>query len=76
MSEKDEGGYFNPLAESENWLGHEGITRRNWLAGLAMQSLLIGIRDNTTLSKARNDVKDIPAAAYKMADALIAEGNK
>jgi hypothetical protein len=30
---KDDGGYFN----ANDWNEYEGISRRDWLAGLAMQ---------------------------------------
>jgi hypothetical protein len=35
---KDDGGYFN----ANDWNEYEGISRRDWLAGLAMQGVCVG----------------------------------
>lgn len=77
---KDEGGPVYPgpkviyrqLKDSlmEDTKGHhEGITRRDWLAGLAMQGLIV----NTVKGYG---AKVLARDAYKAADAMIAEGRK
>jgi len=64
---KDVGGYFYPnqLDKNKDW--SDGITRRDWLAGLAMQGLLAN-------SACEFNPKDLADFAYKNADAMIAEG--
>ena len=65
----DDGGPFYPWSD----IKYSGITRRDWLAGLAMQTLL-------NESPARNgDVEwqvKVSWKAYSIADAMIAEGRK
>jgi len=52
--------------------GYTGITRRDWLAGLAMQ----GMMAEDDVSGINGWGKAIPVNAYYIADAMIAEGNK
>lgn len=76
---KNDGGQMCPgFPSTEDGRGilSEGITRRDWLAGLAMQALV------GTLTAWVNhwqydppSAKDVAKTAYKFADALIAEGN-
>ena len=61
--------------------GYPGMSRRDWLAGLAMQGFvsdpqnLIGIRD--TAEQAGIEAPAMMAlTSYKLADAMIAEGDK
>jgi len=70
MSNKD-GGFVYPSSHitERGTTAHEdtlGISRRDWLAGLAMQGT----------SQILHDVESITKRAYKMADAMIAEGEK
>jgi len=85
---KDDGGLISPGTRNEPAKGkrfviplakddvhHFGITRRDWLAGLAMQSL---IRTNDSCESIEDmvDVETIAQLAYTYADAMIAEGKK
>ena len=69
----DNGGYVYPnTLQHLQEVGYGislGITRRDWLAGLAMQGLL---------TKAEQYVsgRELADVAYKYADAMIAEGRK
>ena len=65
MSEIKGGGYVYPTMGNHVALTY-GITRRDWLAGLAMQGLLMGA-DNIQPIK-------LSGAAYQLADAIIKEG--
>jgi len=60
---KDSGGPFH--ADEHNW----GISRRDWLAGLAMQ----GIIANHTMN---SSAQILVAEAYGIADLMIEEGKK
>ena len=64
MSRKD-GGQVYPIVGNGGTL--MGITRRDWLAGLAMQ----GFCADTNCA-----VEGIAKISYKLADDMIAEGNK
>ena len=66
---RDDGGQVYPSEHKWNQTYDPGITRRDWLAGLAMQALVAqGNGDEPFTFVAR--------AAYKQADALIAEGER
>ena len=69
----DQGGYFHPCETSAGIV--TGITRRDWLAGLAMQGLLSGkcYDDNNS---ADNFDSFLSKMAYDLADAMIAESKK
>jgi len=70
MSKIDDGGFvYPPTSALEAAQGYVGITRRDWLAGLAMAALLVSPGDLETN-------EDIAVASYEYADALIAEGRK
>ncbi|QDZ10556.1 hypothetical protein [Devosia ginsengisoli] len=80
MSRRDNGGHAFPPAlvkhpHSGTITGASGMTRREWLAGLAMQAMLTGaFSKNNPLEAA--DLTSICAGAYRFADAMIAEGSK
>lgn len=66
---KDNGGHVYAYPDSAYNPRQNGITRRDWAAGLAMQ----GILSNPSITLDSNAcVHD----AYILADLLIAEGNK
>ena len=77
--EKNDGGHVYPRAKTYNQPA--GITRRDWLAGLAMQGLL---SDSEAMQKSFNNnhgddekvIADTSMLAYKIADTMIAESNK
>ncbi len=48
-----------------------GITRRDWLAGLAMQGMQSNVEGYANLTN-----ENAAELAYKLADAMIAESNK
>jgi hypothetical protein len=74
---KNNGGFVYPLISSDPNHAHndvvvqEGITRRDWLAGLAMQGLVAAIQT-------REDPKIdyVTTKAYQIADAMIAESER
>ena len=71
MSEIDEGGYVYPPTDDYQDK-YRGITRRDLLAGLAMQGELAAeTEDNHWESDA-----NLATRCYRMADAMIAEGRK
>ena len=85
MSEKDYGGYVYAQGESSN-PDLRGITRRDWLAGLAMQGMisnegLLEKHEQLAIEMASGDIKkaqallmeNISRAARLQADAMIAE---
>lgn len=82
---KDDGGFVYPL--SGGGIGkptdNKGITRRDWLAGLAMQGHIANA--NKEFIKAIVDCANengiteaemVSAASYEIADAMIAESRK
>lgn len=58
----------------------EGMSRRDWLAGLAMQAILSNPEVDKILKevvKEGDDVKEmISKHSYKMADTMVKEGNR
>ena len=89
MSENKDGGQVYPSFNIMTYEGkgmesmnsNGGMSRRDWLAGLAMQ----GFISNTNIIEFRNlmdileEKKEGPSlsdACYKIADAIIAESNK
>jgi len=70
MSEIDQGGFVYPHSITEEF--DSGITRRDWLAGLAMQGLIASCGENQKYAPAG----EIAHASYLYADAMIAEGKK
>lgn len=58
-----------------------GLTKREWFAGLAMQSLLPSLKEIGMMALVNAaDAKKIPGvvteAAYDLADAMLAEGER
>ena len=85
MPENNDGGYVYPmrmtieeLHRAHHW--SKGITRRDWLAGMAMQGMLSRENILTELDvnvNRRKTLKQVVAEwAYEYADSLIAEGRK
>lgn len=82
----DDGGYVYPTVHGETWSHNKGITRRNWLAGLAMQAFLQGVPCVDFLKKVGEKdfmkknfqelIKSISVKSYEVADTMIAEGRK
>jgi len=75
------GGYVYARTESIDYEGYPGITRRDWLAGLAMQGMLANpnIISHSMFMDIVNDVSGsggVKIAAYVIADVMIAESNK
>jgi len=77
--ENNDGGYVYPH-DSSNARICNGITRRDWLAGMAMQGMLSRENILTDLDvnvNRRKTLKRVVAEwAYEYADSLIAEGRK
>ena len=75
MSKDDDGGQVHPFIEFRTDRPSEvviGISRRDWLAGLAMQGYLSAPENKFS------NRENIPISqrAYKIADAMIARGNE
>jgi hypothetical protein len=72
---KDEGGYAFPKADLQNPNGTpsewraDGMTLRQWYAGLAMQAFLTRVSESIA-------VPFIAGASFEIADAMIEEGKK
>lgn len=69
MSE-DMGGFFYPNKRDKGSEWSDGITRRDWLAGLAMQVILA---DPGSVDVSWEKMAEY---SYKSADAMIREGAK
>jgi len=81
MSEKNDGGFVYPQIDGDTWTHEEGITRRDWLAGLAMQGMLsedgwLNAITDVCVTTGRNSDSVLAEFAYDKADAMIAEGEK
>jgi len=82
IEKADNGGQIYPPIITDKDLGHglheqttaRGITRRDWLAGLAMQAMLSSTSEDA--ENAAQEFLAISVLAYRMADAMIAEGRK
>ena len=90
MTKPNDGGpaFPRPFSRDPNWGDYgkdyyeqDGMSRRDWLAGLAMQGFvsdpqnLIGIRD--TAEQAGIEAPAMMAlTSYRLADAMIAESNR
>lgn len=90
MSNKNDGGQVYPSEQGQDAEGkwnqtyEAGITRRDWLAGLAMQGMA-GREFHGTMTKrafgvppgqAEDRFVEMARWAYALADALIAEGKR
>lgn len=75
---KDNGGYVYPFKTKDNpreiEIEYPGITRRDWLAGLAMQALISG--PINLLAVGEEGKVDLTSKAYQIADDMIEEGKK
>jgi len=71
----DKGGSaFPPYVDGSGDIW-EGMTRRDWLAGLAMQGLCCNrIEIQRSLDRSDSKFNSIAKLAYKIADDMIAEG--
>jgi hypothetical protein len=87
--DKVDGGYVYPGAKvklyevkdgtHESVSGHQmGITRRDWLAGLAMQGLISVPFETVTIviDGEKIEPESMTKSAYRIADAMILEGKK
>ena len=72
MSQINQGGFVYPHSITEEF--DSGITRRDWLAGLAMQGMLSNTSEDTQDAKA--EFLAIATLSYRMADTMIAESEK
>ena len=77
MSQFNSGGPFHPQPDIGEY---EGITRRDWLAGMAMQGVLSNASYvdglNKTCEVGTIKMSELLAdVAYDYADAMIAEGD-
>lgn len=65
----NDGGFAFPF---QFGMGHsEGMTLREWFAGQALPGLLAGQYRN----RSDYNLNDLPAEAYRIADAMIAAGS-
>ena len=79
MSEINQGGFVYSRESHKNIYGHKvagqrGITRRDYLAALAMQGMLSNTSKDTQDAKA--EFLAIATLSYRMADFMIAESQK
>lgn len=63
----EDGGQVFPRAGNESFTPREGMSLRDWFAGMAMQGMLA----NTDLT--HHDSDAIATLAYGLADAMLAE---
>jgi len=73
----DDGGYVNAYCDAndgEHISDYNGISRRDWLAGLAMQGMFASCEDDP--KEGMKIITSIATLAYLTADAMIAEGRK
>ena len=75
----DDGGFVHPVKEV-NSEGKEiikvlGISRRDWLAGLAMQSLIV-VNESQDMTDKTGAFDDVAYIAYAHADVMIEQGKK
>ena len=81
MTQPNDGGPAFPRPDSPNASAQYGMSRRDWLAGIAMQGFvsdpqnLIGIREAAEQAGLTAPAM-MALTAYGMADAMIAEGDK
>ena len=76
MSVRDEGGPAFPVI-AENGLGHvaDGMTLRDWFAGQVAAAVVGGLTA-ASISTSEDDVTAVAKAAYRVADAMLAERSK
>jgi hypothetical protein len=75
---KPDGGCVYPLYDDHGQYcpANAGITRRDWLAGLAMQGELSSQAGEFKDYFGNKDYKRLVEKCYEIADAMIAEGEK
>ncbi len=82
QKQKDDGGFVYPSHEHIGEKNIAGITRRDWLAGLAMQGLLSNHEAISALKRMVEESKqsalgkELASLSYQLADAMIAGSNK
>lgn len=62
---------FFPIQDNGWCPGLNGITRRDWLAGLVLQGIMATMADTKDLK-----IDVIVSDCYELSDALIAEGRR
>jgi len=67
---KDTSGPAFPLSVDRELGSEKGLTKREWFAGLALLGIM-AMNKNPSLK-----MSEIVSDSYKMADAMIAEGDK
>ena len=74
MSEINNGGPAFPTQELPQWSwpGSTGMSLRDWFAGQALSGLLSGFYRTSTNA----NLAEVPAEAYAIADAMLAERAK
>jgi len=76
----DDGGFVYPRIDNDGYAISEGIARRDWLAGLAMQAigqnwtLILNAMTGKEVLRSRQEM--IATHAYEIADVMIAESKK
>ena len=63
------GPAFPTLADNGHAMNQDGMTLRDWFAGMAMQSLILA-------AKTSQDVDLLSKGAYQLADAMLKERSK
>lgn len=81
MTTKNDGGAvfpFQPLDRQGMQIAEMqlGISRRDWLAGMAMQGFLGSARISPDAELRRILSQQVAIASYELADAMIEEGEK
>jgi hypothetical protein len=69
---RDQGGSAFPRPASEDALANEGMTLRQWYAGMALQGFLT-CGDHFIAADAANNPRKAAAWAFELADAMLAE---
>lgn len=76
MSVREDGGPAFPVI-AENGLGHvaDGMTLRDWIAGQALQGLIVATVGRTKPLEGE-DIMALSKGAYAFADDMLAERSK
>ena len=77
---KDDGGQFHMKQGGETFYGEDGISRRDWLAGLAMSSVsgdpLSDWCGGDNEHQYEKSMSKMAEYSYDLAEAMIIEGRK